>query len=164
MPFSICPYRRFPMLCAVTDTYKGGPFLKLPLVYFMGLGSLMMFLLLSSGPVYAEWVAIGGNDQIGMTTYVDPATIRRKGDLVRMWQLNDFKTVQTVENHSFFSTKKQREFSCAEERTRILAATQFSGNMGNGTVVSVNSNEQKWEPVVPESIGQTVWEFACGRK
>ena len=114
--------------------------------------------------MYAEWVAIGGNDQIGMTTYVDPTTIRRKGDLVKMWQLNDFKTVQTVENHSFLSTKKQREFSCAEERTRILSATQFSGNMGNGTVISVNSNEQKWEPVVPESIGQTVWEFACGRK
>jgi hypothetical protein len=125
---------------------------------------LIALLVLSSGPAYAEWVAIGGNDQIGMTTFVDPATIRRKGDLVKMWQLNDFKTVQTVEDHSFLSTKKQREFNCAGERTRILAATQFSGNMGNGQVVSVNSNEQKWEPVVPESIGHTLWEFACGKK
>jgi hypothetical protein len=125
---------------------------------------LITLLVLSSGPAYAEWVAVGGNDQIGMTTYLNPDTIRRKGDLVKVWQLNDFKTVQTVDGNSFLSTKKQREFSCAEERTRVLAATQFSGNMGNGTVVSVNSNEQKWEPVVPESIGQTLWEFACGKK
>ena len=122
---------------------------------------LITLLALSSGPVYAEWISVGGNDPIGMTTYVDPDTIRRKGNLVKMWQLNDFKTVQTVEENSFLSAKKQREFNCAEERTRILAATQFSGNMGTGRVVWVNSDEQKWEPIVPESIAQTLWEFAC---
>ena len=146
MPFSIPPHRR------------------LSLAAILGFWLLLTLLVLNSGPAYAEWVKVGGNDQIGMTTYVDPATIRRKGDLVKMWQLNDFKTVQTVEDHSFLSTKKQREFNCGGERTRILAATQFSGNMGNGQVVWNNSTEQKWEPVVPESIGQTLWEFACGKK
>ena len=149
MPFSIRPYRRF---------------LKPPLAHFSSFWSLIALMFLSSSPAYAEWVAVGGNDQIGMTTYADPGTIRRKGDLVKMWQLNDFKTVQTVEGNSFLSTKKQREFNCAEERTRILAATQFSGNMGTGEVVWRNANEQKWEPVVPESIGQTLLEFTCGKK
>jgi len=36
--------------------------------------------------------------------------------------------------------------------------------MGTGEVVWRNANEQKWEPVVPESIGQTLWEFTCGKK
>jgi hypothetical protein len=84
---------------------------RLPLAYFSGVWSLIMLLILSSGPAYAGWVAVGGNDQIGMTTYVDPATIRRSSNLVKMWQLNDFKTVQTVEGNSFLSTKKQREFN-----------------------------------------------------
>ena len=149
MPFSIRPYRRF---------------LKPPLTYFSAFWSLTAFILLNSSPAYAEWVTVGGNDQIGMITYADPGTIRREGNLVKMWQLNDFKTVQTVEGNSFFSTKKQREFNCAEERTRILSATQFSGNMGTGKVVWHNSDEQKWEPVVPESIGHTLWEFTCGKK
>jgi hypothetical protein len=70
---------------------------------------LIILLGLSSAPAYAEWMAVGGNDQIGMTTYADPGTIRRKGDLVKMWQLNDFNTIQTVEGYSFLSTKKQRE-------------------------------------------------------
>jgi len=125
---------------------------------------LITLLLLSSTSAYAEWIPVGGNDPIGMTTYVDPDTIRRKGELVKIWQLNDFKTVQIVGENSFLSAKKQREFNCAEERTRILAATQFSGNMGTGRVVWGNSNEQKWEPIVPESIAQTLWEFACNKK
>ena len=149
MPFTFRPFHRLPTP---------------PLTYFSAFWSLIALMLLSSSPAYAEWVAVGGNDQIGMTTYADPSTIRRKGDLVKMWQLNDFKTVQTVEGNSFLSTKKQREFNCAEERTRILAATQFSGNMGTGEVVWRNANEQKWEPVVPESIGQTLWEFTCRKK
>ena len=36
MPFSIRPYRRFPLQCAVT--YNAGPFLKLPLAYFSVFG------------------------------------------------------------------------------------------------------------------------------
>ena len=124
----------------------------------------MLLLLLISRPAYAEWVKISDSDEAGTSVYVDPATIRRDSNLVKMWQLNDFKTVQTVEGNSFFSTKKQREFNCAEERTRILSATQFSGNMGTGKVVWHNSDEQKWEPVVLESIGHTLWEFTCGKK
>ena len=124
----------------------------------------LTLLVLCSTPTYAEWIPVGGNDPIGMTTYADPDTIRRKGNLVKMWQLNDFKTVQIVEDNSFLSAKKQREFNCVDERTRILAATQFSGHMGTGNVIWSNSNEQKWEPIVPESIAQTLLEFACNKK
>ena len=38
---------------------------------------LIALLVLSSGPAYAEWVAIGSADD-GMTAYVDPDTIRGK--------------------------------------------------------------------------------------
>jgi hypothetical protein len=67
------------------------PFHRLPLAYWSGFWSLTILLLLSSGPVYAEWVSIGDTDS-GMMVYVDPDTIRRKGDLVKMWLLLDYKT------------------------------------------------------------------------
>jgi len=51
MPFSIRPYRCFPVECAVT--YKTEPFLKLPLVYFLSFASLITLLVLSRGPAYA---------------------------------------------------------------------------------------------------------------
>ncbi len=87
MPYSIRPYRR------------------LPLTYFSGFWSLIMLLVLSSGAGYAEWKKINENETF--TVYVDPDTVRRKGDLVKMWELYDFKTVQTVDGDSYLSSKHQ---------------------------------------------------------
>ena len=63
MPFSIRPYRRFPVHCAAT--YNAGRFLKLPLADCLGLWLLITLLLLSGE-------AVGGNDQAG-TTVAQPS-------------------------------------------------------------------------------------------
>ena len=125
---------------------------------------MITLLLLSSGPAYAEWVKVSESDEAGKTVYVDPATIRRNSNLVKMWQFYDYKTVQTVGGNRFLTAKEQWEFDCAEERSRVVARKEFSGNMGSGTMVSTNSQVGKWLPVMPDSIGHTVWEAACGKK
>ena len=76
----------------------------------------------SSGPAYAEWVKVSGGDEAEKTVYVDPATIRRNSNLVKMWQLQDYKTVQTVGGIRFLTAKEEWEFDCAEERSRVLAS------------------------------------------
>jgi hypothetical protein len=162
MSFSIRPFCRFPVHCAVI--YNAGLFLKLPLVYCLGFGSLITLLLLSSGPAYAEWIKIVENDQTGLTVYADPMTVRRDGDLVKLWALDDFMTIQTVEGISYWSSKSQMEFECLEERARWLALAEFSGNMGKGEVVYYDATEGKWQPVVPESVGRMLWKAACGKE
>jgi hypothetical protein len=124
----------------------------------------LTLLSLTSGPAYAEWVKVSDSDETGKTVYVDPATIRRNSNLVKMWQFYDFKTVQTVGSIRFLTAKEQWEFDCAEERSRVVARKEFSGNMGSGTMVSTNSQVGKWVPVIPGSIGQTVWKSACEKK
>jgi hypothetical protein len=125
---------------------------------------LITLLLLSSGPAYAEWVSLGKSDA-GMTIYVDPDTIRRKGDMVKMWYLFDSKTIeQSVAGRSYLSTKNQSEFDCAEERYRFLAWIYFSGNMGSGEVIFNSFDEGKWMPVAPGSVTQSLWKVACGKK
>jgi hypothetical protein len=124
----------------------------------------LALLVLSSGPAYAEWVKVSASDETGKTVYVDPATIRRNSNLVKMWQFYDYKTVQTVGGNRFLTAKEQWEFDCAEERSRVVARKEFSGNMGSGTMVFTNSEVGKWIPVIPGSMGQTVWEVACGKK
>lgn len=124
----------------------------------------LTLLVLSSGPAYAEWVKVSGSDETGKTVYVDPTSIRRNSNLVRMWQFYDFKTVQTVGGVRFLSAKEQWEFDCAEDRSRVLALKEYSGTMGSGTVVYTNSQVGKWLPVMPDSIGQTVWNVACGKQ
>jgi len=162
MPFTIRPYCRLPVPCSVA--YNAGLFLKLPLAYLLGFWLLITLLVLSTGPVYAEWVLTSGDDEAGMTVYVDPDTIRRKGNLVKMWQLYDYKTVRTVAGDSFLSFQRQNEYDCTEERTRMLAYTWFSGNMGSGKVVYRTADEQKWEPVIPRSIDRSLWRVACSKK
>lgn len=122
--------------CAVI--YHAGPFLKLPLAYVSDFWLLITLLMLSSGPAYAGWIAVEKNNQLAgiMTVYVDPGTIHRKGNLVTMWQLIDFKIMQGGRSPSrFSSTKIHKQFDCAEERLRLLALTDFWGNMGTGEPV-----------------------------
>ena len=140
-------------------------FHKLPLAYLLVFGSLITLLVLSSGPVYAEWEKLGPDDEGSMTVYIDRDTIRLKGDTVKMWALMDRKTAEIVEGHSILSGKFQYEFDCAEERMRILAITFLSGRMGHGNVVGTkHSDNAQWIPVEPGSIGQGLWNFACGKK
>ena len=162
MPLTHRPYCRVPVPCSVTS--NAGPFLKLSQAFFLCLWLLVTFLVLSSEPVYAEWVLTSGDDTAGLAVYVDPGTIRRKGNLAKMWQLYDYKTVQTVAGDSLLSMKRYNEYDCTEERTRMLAYTWFSGNMGSGKVVYSTPDEQQWEPVVPRSINRTLWKVACSKK
>ena len=143
MPYLIRPYRRA------------------PLAY---VSLFFTLLVLSSVPAYAEWVAVGGNEEAGVTVYADPGTIRRKGNLVKVWHLNDFKTVQIAKGNSYLSIKAQHQYDCTKERERILALMKFSGNMGSGDVVYEDSNERKWRPVAPETTNQALRKIACGKK
>ena len=132
------------------------PFLTQPLAFWF----LITFLLLSSGPAYAEWVR-ALNNQTDPTLYVDSDTIRRNGTVVRWWELLDYKTVQTVAGISFLSMKVQREYDCVGEQIRVLAMADFSGNMAEGKVVFSDFTPSNWVPVQPESMGQTLWKAAC---
>ncbi len=125
---------------------------------------MITLLVLSSGPVSAEWVLVSVVDQAGVTIYVDPGTIHRKGDRVTMGELIDYRTEQTVAGTAFLSSKLQREYDCAGDRHRTLALTKWSGNMATGRVILTTSEEQQWEPADPGSIGKRLWRIACDKK
>ncbi len=126
---------------------------------------LFILLLLSSGPAYAEWVVLpGGGDDAGLAVYLDPGTIRSKGGLVKMWSLYNYTTLQTNAPAPFSSYKVQNEYDCAEERSRTLVITFFSGQMGRGQPIHSDSAEDGWHPIAPESIGRSLWKRACGMK
>jgi hypothetical protein len=162
MPFTIRHQDRFPMPYDLSRYVS--LFLRPSQSYLVGFGLLLMVLILSIQPVYAEWVLVSGNDEVGLKVYVDPATLRRNGSLVKMWQLHDYKTVQTVAGDSLLSMKQFNEYDCTEERTRMLGYTWFSGNKGNGNVVYSTMEQLPWEPVVPRTINGTLLKVACEKK
>lgn len=162
MPITLHPHRYVPLPRSVANNQRS--FCKLPFPFFLGFWVLITLLTLSSGAAYAGWVLTSGDDEAGLTVYVDQDSIRRKGNLAKMWQLYDYKTVQTVAGDSLFSIKRFNEYDCTEERTRMLGYTWFSGNMGLGKVVYSTTEKLQWEPVVPRSINHTLLKVACSKK
>ena len=122
----------------------------------------IVLLVLSSGPVYAEWIELGKS--AGMTAYYDPDTIREKGNLRKMWILYDFTTSQVTSGLSYLSAIVQVEYDCSEERGRILARTAYADKMSNGKVVWSNSDEDTWTPVAPGTFDQAAWTYVCGKQ
>ena len=109
---------------------------------------------------------VGGNNDI-LGSYADPATIRRTGSMVKMRSLLDFKTPHTDRSFGgkpYLSQKDQREYDCKNERYRLLYFSLRSGQMDAGNTVHSDPDPGKWSPVVPGSIGEALWKFACGKK
>ena len=125
---------------------------------------ITLLILLCSGPAYAEWVKVTSNVQEEATLYVNPDTIRRKEEMVRMWVLTDYKTIRTLQDESYLSTKGKEEYDCDGERSRNLALMAFSGNMGGGKAVYSTPGEGAWVPVELETVGHIMWKFACEKQ
>jgi hypothetical protein len=116
--------------------------------------------------VYAAWVAVEKKEKLlePHTVYIDPATIRREGNLVTLWQLNDFKWKQgdtRMGGRRFFSTKTHKQFDCAAKRVRLLAFTEFSRRMGIGSARDRYVDQDTWLPVEPESLNHSLRKVAC---
>jgi hypothetical protein len=123
---------------------------------------MLIVLMLSANSVWAEWTEIGQRDDA--TAYLDFSTIRRTGNLLKVWGLFDFKTTRTYAGKSYMSAKSQSQFDCQEEQIRILAQSEFSKNMGRGDLVYSTIDPGKWRPVEPESISETVFKIVCDKK
>lgn len=159
MTFMVRPSCGFPVRYAVM--YKAKQSIVLLLACCFGFWSMFTLMVLGREPAYAEWVAVGGNDDPGMTLYVDPATIRRKGNFVKVWELLDYKTVHTKKGISHLSVTVQFEYDCVKEQHRLIALREYSDNMGSGRVVLSNLHEVPWAPLESDTLGHSLWTYAC---
>jgi hypothetical protein len=139
-----------------------------PFIYCAGIWSLITILwLLCVGPVCAEWVDVAGKREKGLTVYtvyVDTESIQRNGDIVTLWALFDYMTIQSIVGGPWLSSKTRREYDCVEERGRLVGYMTFTGNMGSGEAVYSNSSQGAWEPMACDNIDRKLWEVACSRK
>jgi hypothetical protein len=125
---------------------------------------ILMLLAVVSNCAMAEWVQIGSSDDGAMTVYANPATLRKVGNKVKMWDLGDYKIAQdSGKGDQFMSIRGQSEYNCKEEQYRTLYLSFHSGNMGAGEIIGSHPDPKKWLPVMPESLIEALWKFACGK-
>jgi hypothetical protein len=126
---------------------------------------LLAVLLLTATSAWAEWVKLGDNGDGEFAVYVDPAAIRKSSNMVKMWNLMDYKTLQETQGNRYQSIKTQSEYDCKDERWRVLYFTWHSGQIGGGKVVYTYGDKPgNWTPVSPGSTAEILWKVACGKK
>lgn len=125
---------------------------------------LTVLLAVLAGNAMAEWTVIETTST--KTSYVDRDTIRRSGNIVKMWTLTDYvqpKSFSTTK--SFSSTVGYEEFDCAELRSRTLQSVAYQGHMKEGAVIhSPSDTPWDWNYVVPGSVGELTLKDACAKK
>jgi hypothetical protein len=115
------------------------------------------------GSALAEWTRFASNPSQKMTAYIDPATIERAGNIVRIWVLLDFEQVQMPRDHPAFSSfRSQKEFNCGKEQLRLRAVVAYSGNMGSGDVVEdIAGSTEEWSAIPSNSLDAGFYRAAC---
>ena len=110
------------------------------------------------------WVIVGSDKTD--TSYANPSTIRKKGSMVTMWSLDDFKRADVFDKtvRPRMSAMYQTEYDCDEERLRSLSSSSYSENMGKGQVVFSNPDLGEWIALPPHSRGRGLWMVACGKE
>jgi hypothetical protein len=114
---------------------------------------------------WAEWAFVGKTDDHSF--FVDKSTKRKNGNIVKMWALRDYSSVQISGELKYSSTVILYAYDCKEEAAAIVSISGYVGAMGSGNVVQTETHQQRewdWQPVIPGSIGRTQWEIACGKQ
>lgn len=115
----------------------------------------------------AEWVTIEKPYPVRelQTLYIDPATIRRGGNLVDVWQLTDYRWMQGGPKATprFLSTTIHKQFACTDKRLRLLDYTEFSHRMAAGNASNGYVDKDRWLPVEADSINETLWNTLCNQ-
>lgn len=116
-------------------------------------------LLTVSWSAAAEWVSVGETDDLNV--YVDPASITRNGNTVKMLALFDYKKPGEISEGTYRSSRMEDEYDCENEQRRRVFLSAHSGQMGDGDVVLRNPRPGNWRLVLPDSMGERLWETAC---
>ena len=111
----------------------------------------------------AEWTYFDSSDDKTFDVYIDKTTIRKQGNIAKMWVMKDYKSPRkTANGTSYSSNKSLGEYDCAEIKDRNLSTTYYSDNIGRGAAVLTHQyDDAKWGDIVPDSIGMMEWKAAC---
>ena len=81
-----------------------------------------------------------------------------------MSDLFDSKTTRTEGGGTpALSKTTDRGYDCQNQKSQALKTTWFSGQMGAGTVVGSNGNDDQLTPVMPRSATAALLTIACGK-
>ena len=118
----------------------------------------------ASTSALADWNWAIEDQDMGMTVYIDQASISKNGDIAKMVSLINFQTPQIRSKYRFQSQAELSEYDCKETKSRLFSFSRYSKKMGEGEMVYSDKIPTNWKKITPGSAGEVLFEFACGIK
>ena len=118
----------------------------------------LVCLMMLAGSAWAEWVRYAESEEA--TFYFDPATIRKGGNMRRVWELQDLR-----ERGKFgeISRRMRFEYDCKQERYKSLGFSFHTEPMAGGTVLLSDDERNEWRAIPPDTTGETIFNIVCAK-
>ena len=118
----------------------------------------LVCLLMLAGSAWAEWVMYSKSEK--STFYYDPATIRKDGNMRRVWELHDLRMRR---NNGVISRRMRQEYDCKEERYRFLFVSGHSEPMAKGEILITEGEDNVWDAIAPGTISDEILKIVCAK-
>ena len=122
---------------------------------------LIIFMLMFSNIVLAEWIPIAENKAATSATFVDLKTRRKMGDSVEMWSVVVYLRAQNLYDKNIMSFTELDEYDCKLKKYRAVTLIGYTGKLATGEIVSANYDVGDWFNVASKSIAQKQLIHAC---
>ncbi len=119
---------------------------------------LLVSLMMLASSAWAEWVFHSETSRANF--YYDPATIRKDGNMRRVWELQDIR--ERIKSGAI-SIRLRYEYDCKLERSRILGISGHSEPMAGGTVLSTEGEQTQWDAIAPGTPAEFMLNLLCAK-
>ena len=120
---------------------------------------LLALVMLFASPAWAGWVYLS-KDVKGNVFYLDFETLRKDGNLRRIWQMVELADGDKLK---WVSTRYRNEYDCKNETRRMLSFASFSQKNLSGETLFENTKPTDAEDIAPGSIDWTTLKLVCSK-
>jgi hypothetical protein len=126
--------------------------------------TIILALLLACGTAQAaEWVLLDKTSESGgkMDVFVDVSSIRIAGPVRRVWVKLVNKPPTPFHGKSVTHSVTFDAYNCGDETRKNESLAMY---FTDGNNISDSEPDQKWEPVTPDTVERTIFDFICAWK
>lgn len=116
----------------------------------------LLLIIAASGTLAADWTRQGSTPDVNF--YLDLNSIKKNGNLRRVWQLQDRNSPSKTGARSL---RAMSEYDCKEDKYRTLQLDTFSGAMAEGEIISTDSTPGQWAFIAPGTPFANTLKLVC---
>jgi hypothetical protein len=107
-------------------------------------------------PASSNWLVVGAAGEIVFS--IETNSIQKSGDSITFWTRRNYGTRQ---KDNSLSTREQITINCRVRDSTFRFFQSFDGNDNGGKVLATLELNSKWQPIAPDSIMWSFYEFVC---